>query len=138
MDSPISLTDLNKMVHENCFACGFKNERGLRLNFQKQADGSVRADFIADPKFEGYSGMVHGGIIATILDSAMTHCLLYKGIFAVTGRLSVRYLSPIPIGSIIQLKAQMVKMAHRIFFIEGQAFVERQSRRHVPNPNLRW
>jgi uncharacterized protein (TIGR00369 family) len=123
LDPQIPLRDINKIVHGNCFACGFKNEGGLRLNFHGRADGSVQADFIADPKFEGYSGLVHGGIIATLLDSAMTHCLLYKGIFAITGRLSVRYLSPIPIGSVIQLKAQMVKMAHRIFFMEGQAFV---------------
>jgi len=94
------------------------------LSFQGQTDGSVRADFIADPKFEGHSGIVHGGIIATLLDSAMTHCLLSKGISAVTGRLSVRYLSPIPIGKVIQLKARMVKMVHRIFFMEGEAFVD--------------
>jgi len=79
---------------------------------------------MADPKFEGYSGMVHGGIIATLLDSAMTHCLLHKGVSALTGRLSVRYLSPIPIGSVVKLNAQVRKMAHRIFFVEGQAFVD--------------
>ena len=68
--------------------------------------------------------MVHGGIIATLLDSAMTHCLLQKGVSALTGRLSVRYSSPMPIGSVVQLKAQVLKMAHRIFIMEGQAFVE--------------
>jgi uncharacterized protein (TIGR00369 family) len=123
-DPPVSLTEIHKMVHGNCFACGSKNEGGLRLNFHGREDGSVWGDFIADPRFEGYSGMVHGGIIATLLDSAMTHCLLHKGISAITGRLSVRYLSPIPIGSVVQLNAQMVKMAHRIFFMESQAFVD--------------
>ncbi|RPJ34126.1 MAG: PaaI family thioesterase [Deltaproteobacteria bacterium] len=112
------------MVHGNCFACGSNNDRGLHLNFHAREDGSVWGNFIADPKFEGYSGMIHGGIIATLLDSAITHCLLHKGVSALTGRLSVRYLSPIPIGSIVQLKAQMLKTAHRIFFMEGQAFVD--------------
>jgi acyl-coenzyme A thioesterase PaaI-like protein len=114
---------MDKRTHRNCFACGLRNEGGLRLNFHGREDGSVWGDFLADPKFEGYAGMVHGGIIATLLDSAMTHCLFYNGVSALTGKLSVRYFSPIPIGCVIRLKAQIQKIAHEIFFTAGQAYV---------------
>lgn len=48
-------------LHRNCFTCGSKNGTGLRLKFRKREDGSVLGDFFADPKFEGYSGIIHGG-----------------------------------------------------------------------------
>ena len=76
-------------LHRNCFACGSNNGMGLGLKFYKNEDGTIFGNFFADPKYEGYSGIVHGGIVATLLDSAMTHCLLIQNIPALTGRLSI-------------------------------------------------
>ena len=109
--------------HPNCFACSSNNGAGLRLKFHKQEDGSVWGDFLADTKFESYSGIVHGGIIATLLDSAITHCLFVKGIPAVTGRLSIKYSIPIRTGSIVRLEAKMVNTFRKIFILEGKALV---------------
>ena len=110
--------------HPNCFACGSNNGAGLRLKFHKQEDGSVLGYFFSDPRFEGYPGMVHGGIIATLLDSAMTHCLLRNGVPALTGRLSIRYSLPIRTGMVIKLEARVVNQSHGVFMLEGKAFVE--------------
>lgn len=87
--------------------------------------------FTADPKFEGYSGIVHGGIIATLLDSAMTHCLLKKGISAFTGRLSIRYSCPIRVGTVVKLEARVIKRSHKIFFLEGKAIVEEKKKAYA-------
>ena len=110
--------------HTNCFACGSNNGVGLRLNFHKEEDGSVSGDFFADPKFEGYSGIIHGGIIATLLDSAMTHCLLMKDIPALTGRLSIKYSTPIRTGTVVKLEAKIVDQFHEMFILEGRALVD--------------
>jgi len=110
--------------HRNCFACGSKNGTGLRLKFHKREDGSVFGDFFADPKFEGYSGIIHGGIIATLLDSAMTHCLLMKDIPALTGRLSIKYSTPIRTGTVVKLEARIVDQFHEMFILEGKASVD--------------
>jgi len=109
--------------HQNCFACGPTNGAGLRLKFHKEEDGSVFGDFLADTKFESYSGIVHGGIIATLLDSAITHCLFLKGIPAVTGRLSIKYSIPIRTGSVVRLEAKMVNTFRKLFILEGKALV---------------
>jgi acyl-coenzyme A thioesterase PaaI-like protein len=111
-------------LHRNCFACGSKNGTGLRLKFRKREDGSVLGDFFADPKFEGYSGIIHGGIIATLLDSAMTHCLLMKDIPALTGRLSIKYSTPIRTGTVVKLEAKIVDQFHEMFILEGRALVD--------------
>jgi len=111
-------------LHRNCFACGSNNGMGLGLKFYKHEDGAVFGSFFADPKYEGYSGIIHGGIIATLLDSAMTHCLLMKGIPALTGRLSIKYSTPIQPGTVVELEARIVDQIHEMFFLEGKALVD--------------
>jgi acyl-coenzyme A thioesterase PaaI-like protein len=110
--------------HRNCFACGSGNGVGLRLKFHRNEDGSVWGDFFAHPKFEGYSGILHGGIIATLLDSAMTNCLLMAKIPALTGRLSIKYSLPIRTGLVVRLEARIVNKFRGVFLLEGKAFVE--------------
>ena len=122
--SPDRKGKIEKHFHRNCFACGSNNGVGLRLNFHKEGDGSLYGYFFADPKYQGYSGILHGGIIATLLDSAMTHCLLTKDIPALTGRLSIRYFYPIQTGTVIKLEARVVHKFHRVFVLEGKASVE--------------
>jgi uncharacterized protein (TIGR00369 family) len=110
-------------LHRNCFACGSNNGMGLGLKFYKHEDGTVFGNFFADPKFEGYSGIIHGGIVATLLDSAMTHCLLMDDIPALTGRLSIKYSTPIRTGTIVKLEARVVDQSHKTFILEGKALV---------------
>jgi acyl-coenzyme A thioesterase PaaI-like protein len=111
-------------LHRNCFACGANNGMGLGLKFYKHEDGTVFGNFFADPKFEGYSGIIHGGIVATLLDSAMTHCLLMKDIPALTGRLSIKYSTPIRTGTVVKLEARIVDQFHEMFILEGKALVD--------------
>ena len=110
-------------LHRNCFACGSNNGMGLGLKFYKHEDGTIFGNFFADPKFEGYSGIIHGGIIATLLDSAMTHCLLMQDIPALTGRLSIKYSTPIRTGTVVKLEARIVNQFHEMFILEGKALV---------------
>jgi len=112
-----------KSLHRNCFACGSNNGMGLGLKFYKHEDGTVFGNFFADPKFEGYSGIIHGGIVATLLDSAMTHCLLMEGIPALTGRLSIKYSTPIRTGTDVKLEARIIDQFHEMFILEGKALV---------------
>jgi acyl-coenzyme A thioesterase PaaI-like protein len=111
-------------LHRNCFACGLNNGMGLGLKFYKDKDDTVFGSFFADPKFEGYSGIIHGGIIATLLDSAMTHCLLMQDIPALTGRLSIKYSTPIRTGTVVKLEARIVDQFHEMFILEGKAWVD--------------
>ena len=85
-------------ISTGCFACGVGNPIGLGLKFNGQ-DGSVCAAFTPLPWHQGYDSLVHGGIIATILDEAMAHALLVNGIKGVTGKLMLRFRTPLPIGT---------------------------------------
>jgi hypothetical protein len=78
--------------HAHCFICGDQNPRSLGLEFQAVDVDTVCATFQASPELQGYDGILHGGVIAALLDAAMTHCLFHRGIQAMTGDLHVRFL----------------------------------------------
>lgn len=115
---------LGSNFHQNCFACGSNDGTGMGLKFYKHEDGTVFGNFFADPKYEGYSGIIHGGIVATLLDSAMTHCLLMKDIPALTGRLSIKYSIPIRTGKVVKVEAGIVDEHRGIFILQGKALVD--------------
>jgi acyl-coenzyme A thioesterase PaaI-like protein len=100
-----SLQSLRADAHPFCLVCSQSNPLGLGLNFVLQADGSVNANFISHAALEGYAGLLHGGVIAAVLDGAMTNCLFARGLQAVTGELTVRYRHPVPIGGAVTVRA---------------------------------
>lgn len=78
--------------HSQCCVCGTANQGGLQIQFVPEGPGRVTASFLGGPTHEGYPGLVHGGVISTLVDGAMTNCLFSLGIRAVTAELTVRYL----------------------------------------------
>ena len=65
--------------HRECFACGIGQGGGLRLHFEVGADGLAHAIWVPEAVFRSYSDRVHGGVVATLLDSAMVHALFARG-----------------------------------------------------------
>lgn len=90
-----SLWSLRRDSHPGCFVCGPANGHGLGLEFRLGADGAVEASFACQGVFEGYPAMLHGGIICTLLDGAMTNCLFAHGHAGVTAELRVRFRHPV-------------------------------------------
>lgn len=88
--------------HERCFACS-PLAVGLRLDCRPAPDDAVAGTLVPESWMTGYNGMMHGGLVATLLDSAMTQWLLLRGISAVTATLHVRYREPVPLTSPLPL-----------------------------------
>lgn len=78
-------------AQNGCFACGAENPQGLHLCFETAPDGSVATSWQPAPVFQGFEGVIHGGLIATVLDEAMAKAVLASGLKAVTCELSVRF-----------------------------------------------
>lgn len=89
---------INVDMDHNCFGCGRLNAHGLQLTFHPHERGGVWTSFVPEVRFEGYSGMVHGGVISTVLDEVMAWSLYRHEVWAVTGVLNVRYRAPIQVG----------------------------------------
>jgi uncharacterized protein (TIGR00369 family) len=91
----LSITQPMKLEDDHyCFVCGKRNTDGLNLNFLC-AEGKAFAEFVLRKKFQGYKDIVHGGIIAAILDEAMIKAVLARGIHAVTAEIAVRFKAPL-------------------------------------------
>lgn len=105
----------------NCFGCGQRNDAGLRLSFTDDPDGNgVRTLFTPAAHVEGYTGMVHGGIITTVLDEVMAWSLSRHGIWAVTGSMTTRYRAPIRIGQPTLATGAIVRDRGRAIELRGE------------------
>lgn len=93
--------------HRRCFACGGENLSGLRLRFVPAGNDGVECEFVASSKFQGYRGVVQGGVVATLLDSAMTNVLLQRGIAARTAEMRIRFRHPVPVGKKIIVRGKL-------------------------------
>jgi uncharacterized protein (TIGR00369 family) len=87
-----------------CFLCGRQNPVGLKLDFYEDAEAEqVRVEFIVPDEYQGYPGVVHGGIVAAILDETSGRAVMLRGSdeggnegLMATLRLAVRYRRPTP------------------------------------------
>ena len=93
-----------------CFGCGQNNPIGLKLEFKKE-DSIVRAKFTPGKVFQGWKGVLHGGIIASALDEGMGWATKLAGINCVTARLRVNFKRPVAIGEHLIITAQITKQS---------------------------
>jgi uncharacterized protein (TIGR00369 family) len=114
-----TVANISKRVHSKCIACGFENGNGLHLKFETAFDKSVTATFLCDEAFEGYPGMLHGGIISLILDSAMGNCMFAKGLATVTVEMTMRFKNPVTIGQEAIVSARIARSSHPLYLLEA-------------------
>lgn len=106
--------------HTHCLFCGSSNPISLHLSFEASGDGGVKALYTAPPELQGYDGIVHGGILASLLDSAMTHCLFHRGVRALTADLHIRYLQSVPFGIPLEIRARVCSSRHAVHLLESE------------------
>ncbi|UCG43167.1 MAG: PaaI family thioesterase [candidate division WOR-3 bacterium] len=91
----------SSLANDNtCFACGRNNPHGLKLDIRKTDDG-VELDYVPPAKFQGWRGIVHGGIVSTLLDELIAWACTARGFDAVTGELNIRFRRPMKVGVMV-------------------------------------
>ena len=106
-----------------CFACGNDNPIGLKLNFKWDGE-TARAEFTPGELHQGWSGIVHGGIITCLLDEAMSYAALFEKVDTVTAKLQVRIKRPIPIGEPLSITGNITKRTRKLVEAKGAIFVK--------------
>lgn len=96
-----------------CFGCGMESAQGLRLEFAIASDQSIVCNTVVASCFEGPPGCVHGGIIATLLDEAMSKAVRQLGIRAMTRSMSVDYRRPVPVDHPIRIVGRLLSSHER-------------------------
>ena len=104
-----------------CFVCGEKNPFGLKLRIRTDAErGESTAEVTFRDDFQGWTKVVHGGLLATVLDEAMIYAAGAKGLLCVTGEITVRFIKPASTGVAYSLKGRFVEDKGRIVLAESE------------------
>lgn len=105
--------------HANCLMCGRDNPLSFNLNFTEDDSGVVSTTFTGNSTLQGYTGIMHGGVLSALLDTAMAHCLLHKDIEAVTGELNVRYLEQVDCDGTLGIKAWVESSLPPLYYLKS-------------------
>jgi acyl-coenzyme A thioesterase PaaI-like protein len=123
---------------KNCFVCGVENPIGLHIRFFETdaAPVEVNADVVVPAQYQSYPGVVHGGIVATMLDE-VTSRTIFRGDpprIVVTANLSIRYRKPVPVetplrlsGRVVQDKGKIIKVAGEVIGPDGTVLAEAEA-----------
>jgi uncharacterized protein (TIGR00369 family) len=103
--------------YASCFGCGADHPTGLHLSVTVAEGVAVDAVFRVADAHQGAPGLAHGGVLATAADEALgfLNWLLRRP--AVTARLEVDYLRPVPVGSDLHLRATCTAVAGRKTYV---------------------
>jgi len=114
---------LNFVDDNNCLFCGSQNPYGFHLLF-RQEDAFTVTETSVPWYYQGFKGVVHGGIVAALLDEVMSHSLKNAGIEAVTGTLEARYIKPLLTERPLLARGEILKREGRIIEAQGEVIQE--------------
>lgn len=127
-------TDLNEGL---CFGCGHNNPIGLKLKFTKDGD-TCRAEFTPDKAHQGWPGVVHGGILASLLDEAMSYAAYFEGVTCLTASMQVRLRQPVKVevplvitASVTKNRKKLIEARAKVCLPDGTVVAESTSKQFV-------
>jgi len=105
---------------DTCFVCGESNPSGLRVRFEMEGDEALLAVTV-DGAFDGYPGVVHGGVVSAMLDETIGWaCTVAAHRLAVTVELTVRFRRPVPSGRPLVVRGRLVEIRRNLLVGEGE------------------
>jgi uncharacterized protein (TIGR00369 family) len=103
----------------HCFVCGDKNPAGLKVVWDIKGKETF-ADFSPDKRVQGWKNVVHGGILSTLLDEAMTRLVWKLHGPAVTAEVTIRYLAPAIVGEKLKIMGRIVDDSKRLVTAQAE------------------
>ncbi len=106
-------------LNPSCFACGAENPRGLHLQFTPAPAGGVSLEWTPPETLESFRGIIHGGIVTTVLDEAMSHAVVESHWKALTAEVRVRFHQSVHAGERLRVSARVVERRKRRILTEA-------------------
>lgn len=110
---------LHARTQTGCFVCGQSNPHGLQIRFDNQGPDETIATWTPAPAWEGFRGIVHGGVVSTVLDEAMSKAVAGMGIEALTAELRVRFRRHVTSGEAFLIRGWIVSRNKRMIKAEA-------------------
>jgi uncharacterized protein (TIGR00369 family) len=110
--------------NQRCYVCGKENPFGLKVRFSVDHNArTITGQFTPRREHEGWEGIVHGGIIVTLMDEAMVKLAAHLGETAVSAEITVKFKAPAAPGEELVVTGRLTREANRL--IEAEATVEK-------------
>lgn len=106
-----------------CFGCSQTNPIGLQLKFD-HSNNSTTTQWTPTREYEGFPGVLHGGIISTIIDEVMAKAIEHKNIYAVTVEMNVKFIKKTPIDKPLTAKAVLIKKRRKVLLLKAEILNE--------------
>jgi acyl-coenzyme A thioesterase PaaI-like protein len=135
-NNPTGPTQIRQPNSRHCFVCGVDNPFGLQLRFTITTPGEVTVEYTVPERYQGYPGVVHGGIVAAMLDevASRTQMGIDPPRFMYTARLDLRYRKNVPIGQPLHIvgragrsKARTATASAVIYSPDGAVLAEAEA-----------
>ena len=108
-----------------CFICGQKNPHGLKVTMEVDREAKKAACALSVPaEYQGWQGMVHGGIISALLDEVCVYAGMTLSDTVVTGELKTRFRSPVPVEQEVTVSARVINQLRRTVMVEAKLTME--------------
>ncbi len=107
----------------HCFVCGPKNPIGLKLDFSFNGK-TISTEFVSKKEHQGYMDIVHGGIIATLLDEVMVKLAIALDMPAVTARMDIRLKKALNVGEKITVSAEIISTTIKVLEAYAKAVTD--------------
>ena len=108
----------------SCFVCGRDNPYSLKMVWENHPEeGEIRSTVTVREELNGYPGVVHGGIIAAILDETAGRAVLLEGgpdDLMVTAKLEVSYRRPTPTNTPLLAVGRVVTRSEKRAETQGE------------------
>jgi uncharacterized protein (TIGR00369 family) len=102
-----------------CFGCGINNPIGLKLKFTRDGEWLITS-FTPDKTHQGWPGLLHGGILGTLLDEVMSNAAYATGNTCLTASISIRLRQPVKVEVPLVISARITRHSKKIIETEGR------------------
>ncbi|GHH80741.1 thioesterase [Kitasatospora indigofera] len=93
--------------YDHCFGCGPQHPAGLRMTVVAGEGLDVTAEFTVGAGHQGGPGLAHGGLLTTAMDETLGSLNWLLHAAAVTGRLETDFVRPVPVDSVLHIRARI-------------------------------
>jgi len=104
-----------------CFVCGQQSESGIKARFLVDRENRrATCRLVLNDRFQGWQGIAHGGILASLLDEASIYACRSMGERFVTAELSVRFIKPVQTGVDVEIVAEVTEVKRKIYMVDAR------------------
>ncbi len=109
-----NLQRLKNRWHSGCLLNNSSSAKILRFWFD--SDGALCGQCTINADYQGYDNIVHGGVLAALVDASMAQCLMGHNVVAYTAELNIKYRMPVSVEKAIQLRTKIQDCMYKKVF----------------------